>query len=44
MTAIDQHPLADAQVPDVLADRMDREDAVNSAGWRAVEQRYLKDV
>ncbi|HYK15484.1 MAG TPA: oxaloacetate decarboxylase [Burkholderiales bacterium] len=33
-----------AAIESELATFMDREDAVNSAGWRAIEQRYLKDV
>ena len=33
-----------AAIEGELATFMDREDAVNSAGWRAIEQRYLKDV
>jgi len=32
-----------AAIESELATFMDREDAVNSAGWRAIEQRYLKD-
>ena len=33
-----------AAIESELATFMDREDAVNSAGWRAIEQRYLKDA
>ena len=33
-----------AAIESELATFMDREDAVNSAGWRAIEQRYLKDI
>ncbi len=33
-----------AAIESELATFTDREDAVNSAGWRAIEQRYLKDV
>ena len=33
-----------AAIESELATFNDREDAVNSAGWRAIEQRYLKDV
>jgi 2,3-dimethylmalate lyase len=33
-----------AAIESELATFMDREDAVNSAGWRVIEQRYLKDV
>ena len=33
-----------AAIESELATFMDREDAVNSAGWRAIEQRYLQDV
>ncbi len=33
-----------AAIESELATFMDREDAVNSAAWRAIEQRYLKDV
>jgi 2-methylisocitrate lyase-like PEP mutase family enzyme len=33
-----------AAIESELATFMDREDAVDSAGWRAIEQRYLKDV
>jgi len=33
-----------AAIESELATFMDREDAVNSAGWRAIEQRYLKEV
>jgi 2-methylisocitrate lyase-like PEP mutase family enzyme len=33
-----------AAIESELATFMDREDAVNSAGWRAIDQRYLKDI
>ena len=44
LLAVLKHDGDTAAIESELATFMDREDAVNSAGWRAIEQRYLKDV